>query len=154
MIATDNTKWVSYLQEILDLYNGNNKDGIKGMTPNEVFDDPDYSLALYKNQKEENKKEFKKFPIDIGDTVRIMKGKTKFSKEAQRFSSELYIVNNIEGYKYVVEDLELNKLKRRYKPNELYKVKDLVDRVKKSKNKKNEEKKYKYKLKLNREGLN
>jgi hypothetical protein len=154
MIATDNTKWVSYLQDILDLYNSNNHSGIKDMTPNEVFDDPDYCLALYKNQKSENKKEFKKVSIDIGDTVRIMEGKAKFSKEKQRFSSELYIVNNIEGYKYVVEDLDRNELKRRYKPNELYKVKDLVDRVNKSKNKKKEEKEYRNKLRFDREGLN
>ena len=150
MLTNKTTRWTSFLDKIIDLYNDTPNNGIKNKTPNEVFDDHDYMMGLYENQSKKNRKTFKKVDINVGDTVRIARGKTKFDKETYTFSTELYKVKMIDGYRFVLVDENGDEVKRKYKADELLKVIKTTERVDKETIGK-ADKKHKHKLKLRRE---
>ncbi len=122
------TKWTSFLQDVVDLYNDTPNSGIGNKTPNELFDDYDYALSLHENQKKYNEKEFKKTKIQIGNTVRVALGRGTFEKEKQKFSSEIYKVASIQGYRFILQDEEGKELKRKYRADELLVVKRVEER--------------------------
>lgn len=122
MLAHHTTEWTSFLQDIVDLYNDTEHSGLKGNTPDSVFDDVDYASALYKGQTNHNSK--LKQAIDtklkIGDTVRAMVGKGIFEKEKAKFSTQLYTIDpSSVGLLYTLRDESGNLVKRRYRPSEL-----------------------------------
>lgn len=119
MLENKNLKWTKFLPEIIEAYNDTPHSGLKGSTPNDVYDDEDYLIGLYDAQKKRNAKVFNKIKFNIGDIVRIMLGKMTFEKEKQKFSSELYTVIRQEGYRFVLIDENGEEVKRRYRPIEL-----------------------------------
>jgi len=129
MLENQTTKWTSFIDDIVELYNDTPNVGIKNMTPNEVFDDYDYSSALHENQQKENQAKFDKVKIKVGDRVRLALGKGTFEKEKQKFSTEIYKVKSISGYRFVIEDESDKELKRKYRADELQIVKSVEDKI-------------------------
>jgi hypothetical protein len=129
MLTNNTTKWTDFLDEIIELYNDSPNSGLKGSTPNEVFDDRDYSEILYKNQKKYNQKINDSLSIKTGDTVRAIVGKGIFEKEKARFSLDLYTVMGQEGYRFILKDEKGQQVKRKYRPSELKVVKTVTDRL-------------------------
>jgi hypothetical protein len=115
MLIHDDFKWTSYLDKVVELYNDTSHQGIKDMTPNEVFDDYAYMLGLYKGQKKANQEVNKSYDLKAGDKVRAMVGKGTFDKEKARFSQEIYVIKQQIGYKFIIADIDTGKiLKRKY----------------------------------------
>ena len=135
MLAHEDLKWTTYIHKLIDLYNDTSNNGIKDMTPNEVFDDYDYMIGLYKGQKSYNKEVSESFDLKVGDQVRIMLGKGTFEKEKQKFSSEIYTIIERVCYKYILKDEKGNAVKRKYRPSELLKVTKVTERLGKVKEK-------------------
>ena len=134
MLINDDFKWTSYLDKVVDLYNDTAHQGLKNMTPNEVFDDFDYMLGLYKGQKKYNSKVNESFDLKPGDKVRAMVGKGTFEKEKARFSQEIYTVQEQIGYKFKIADSDTGKtLKRKYRSSELIKIGEVTERIGKTK---------------------
>jgi hypothetical protein len=148
----DNTKWTKWLHKIIDLYNNTPNSGIKDMTPNEVYDDYDYCLKLYENQKKKNNKVFSDVDLKVNDKVRVLKDKKEFGKEQQRFSSEIYTIIGIKGYKFKLQDEDGDDVSRLYKPDELQKIKKVNKRIS-SKAKDKDEEKDRNERRLMREGI-
>lgn len=129
MMQNETLKWSEFLGEIIKTYNDTPHSGIKNNTPNEVYDDEDFAKAINDAKANENTKEFKKVDLDVGDKVRAMLGKKTFEKEKQKFSTELYTIIDIVGYKFQLTDEDGKVLKRLYRPIELQKVKNVSNRV-------------------------
>lgn len=119
MLAHETTRWTHFLPTILELYNSTPHTGIKNMSPDEVYDDYDYMMGLYKGQSAHNERANSKIKIKHGDRVRAMVGKGIFEKEKAKFSIEVYTVVRQEGYRFVLEDDNGHEVKRRYRPSEL-----------------------------------
>jgi hypothetical protein len=133
MLEHDDFKWTKYIGKLIELYNDMPHQGIKDMTPNEVFDDYDYMKGLYKGQKKHNQTVNDSFDLKPGDTVRAILGKGTFEKEKQKFSSELYTVKEQLGYRFILIDEAGKIVKRKYRANELLKVNKVVNRLSKKK---------------------
>ena len=131
MLAHKDLKWTKYLGKIIDLYNDTSNSGIKDSTPNEVFDDHDYMIGLYKGQKKHNEKVNESYDLEPGDRVRAMVGKGIFEKEKAKFSTTIYTISEQVGYRFVLVDEDGKTVKRKYRAGELLKVKGNVeDRIK------------------------
>ena len=150
MLEHDDFKWIGYIYKLVELYNDMPHQGIKDMTPNEVFDDYDYMIGLYKGQRKHNQTVNDSFDLKPGDTVRALLGKGTFEKEKQKFSSELYTIKEQSGYRFVLKDEAGKTVKRKYRPGELLKVDKVKDRL--STKKKEVETEHK-KIKAVRKGL-
>ena len=72
MLIHDDFKWTKYIDKITELYNDTPNQGIDNNTPEEVFDDYDYMVGLYKGQKQYNREVNKSFGLELGDKVRAM----------------------------------------------------------------------------------
>lgn len=130
MLAHNNLKWTKFVGSLVQLYNDSPNQGIKDMTPDEVYDDVEYMQGLYKGQMKYNKRVNESFPFEAGDKVRAMMGKGVFEKEKARFSSEIYTVQGQVGYRFQLEDESGNLVKRKYRAGELIMVKgDVKDRL-------------------------
>jgi len=123
MLSQDTTKYIKELQNLVNNYNDTPHSSLpKNKTPNEIFDDEDALKSLKSKLEQHNEKLNHKIDLDTGDLVRIATEKNIFEKEKIAFSKELYIVSDVDGYKYKVMDLQGNELKRKYKYFELLKV--------------------------------
>ena len=72
MLIHDDFTWTKYIDKIIELYNDTPNQGIDNNTPEEVFDDYDYMVGLYKGQKQYNREVNKSFGLELGDKVRAM----------------------------------------------------------------------------------
>lgn len=123
MLEYKTTKWTSFLNKLIDLYNDTPHGAFKNhSTPNEVYDDEEYSKKLFEGQRRKNNKIVNEF--SSGDQVRLLLGKSKFEKEKARYSTEIYTVFQKIGYR-----LQIENVKRLYRPSELLMVKDVTDRI-------------------------
>jgi hypothetical protein len=132
MLAHDSVKWTLWLKDIIKLYNDVPNAGIKDMTPNEVFDDEDYSEKLFEAQSKQNEKIKETIPLKVGDSVRAALGKRIFEKEREKFSKEIYTIASTRGYRYTLRDENGKIGRRRYRAQDLLPVtsKAVVDRIK------------------------
>lgn len=122
MLEEENLKWTDYLDDVIDTYNNSQHRSLKNDTPNEVYDDDDYSSRIHEAQSKKNKKNFNEYDLQIGDKVRHLLGKNIFEKEKQKYSTEIYEIVSREGYRYKLKGEDGEDLKRLYRPNELQKV--------------------------------
>jgi hypothetical protein len=114
--------WKNALKKAVRLYNNTEHSGIKGYTPNEVFEDRDYTEAKYLGDKRYNQKVFDKVlqKIQVGSRVRILNDRKTFQKEGPAYSKKVYIVASIKGYRFeLVNEQDGKPLERLYKPDEL-----------------------------------
>ena len=116
-------RWASALPEILELYNDTPHSSLKGNSPNEVYDDDDFMDGMHKGQRKQNEKVWDAVELGKGDTVRVLLGRATFGKERQNWSTELYTVQEQEGYRFRLVDEDGNEVPRLYKPGELLRVK-------------------------------
>jgi len=142
MVSDDDFEWTRYLDEIIDLYNNTTHQGLKDMTPNEVFLDYDYMVGLSKGQKKYNKDVNETFDLKQNDKVRAIVGKEKFQKEKANFSKEIYTIVKQVGYKFEIQGEDGKILSRKYRPSELLKIGEVKERLTSSK-KEDEEDKHK-----------
>jgi hypothetical protein len=114
-------KWKSALRRAITLYNNTEHSGLAGATPNEMFDDYDFSYAKYKADQKYNRDIFNKVlrNINVGTKVRILKDRKKFQKEGAVYSKHVYTVASIVGYRFVLHNDRGEELVRKYKPDEL-----------------------------------
>ena len=125
MLEYNTDKWSNELLPLTRLYNNTPHSGINDSTPNEVFDDEDFSQKLFEGQVKKNQKLDAEVDIPIGETVRLMEGKMQFQKEKAAWTTSLHTIEDKVGYSYKVSGV-----KRLYRPGELLVVKDKVtDRI-------------------------
>ena len=117
------------IQSIIDMYNDSPHRGIKGKTPNQVWNDTKEQNIQNMKDTINNDKLFNKLTLAIGDTVRVLENKDKFDKGSAQFSKELYEVHDRIGYSFKVKDSDGNVKRRRYKPHELIQVVNITDNI-------------------------
>ena len=100
MTSENSARWIDYLQDVAAHLNAKKSKKLYGLSPNEAHlkSNEEYLRALYLKKYKEYKNKFKNqkpsfFP---GDTVRILKNKTVFTRGyTPAFSRELYTVKCI-----------------------------------------------------------
>ena len=115
------------IQSIINMYNDSPHRGIKGKTPNQVWNDTNEQNIQNMKDTINNDRLFNKLTLGIGDTVRVLENKNKFDKGSAQFSKELYEVHDRIGYSFKVKDSDGNVKRRRYKPHELLQVVNMTD---------------------------
>ena len=124
-IDENNTlKWTQFLPEILEEYNDAPHSGLRGMSPNDVYDDIQYMKGLHEAQIKKNAKIMKSYDIEEGDLVRTVEGKGIFEKEKPKFSKSVHEVVGREGNRFV-----LHAERRKYRPTELKKIGEVSDKI-------------------------
>ena len=127
------------------MYNDSPHRGIKGKTPNQVWNDTNEQNIQNMKDTISNDKLFNKLTLGIGDTVRVLENKNKFDKGSAQFSKELYEVHDRIGYSFKVKDSDGNVKRRRYKPHELLQVVNMTDVINTDRVKREEKSTNKYK---------
>jgi hypothetical protein len=130
MLVHRDLAWTKFLPELISLYNETAHAGLKDATPDEVFDDTDYTTAQHKGDVAKNQAANESFHLPPGTTVRIMMGKELYGKEKARFSTELYTVLRQVGYRFELADESGKPVRRKYRPAELLKVTAVTERMK------------------------
>jgi hypothetical protein len=133
------------IQSIINMYNDSPHRGIKGKTPNQVWNDTNEQNIQNMKDTISNDKLFNKLTLGIGDTVRVLENKNKFDKGSAQFSKELYEVHDRIGYSFKVKDSDGNVKRRRYKPHELLQVVNMTDVINTDRVKREEKSTNKYK---------
>lgn len=110
-IATNQTDWVAVLPQMVTNYNSTFHKTIKAK-PIDVFEG-----------KEKNHQQYKILPqaFKLGEMVRRIEERNIFTKgDQQYYSSEVYRISNVKGFKYELTDISSGKsLPRFYKSYEL-----------------------------------
>ena len=127
-VVSKQTSFPEMIDKIINTYNNQPHRTIKS-TPNEMFDD--VSKQNFNNQKDKefNKNELKKNNISIGAEARILESKGKLEKGSQKYSTDLYKLVEREGNRFIVQDSEGDKLRRKLKPSEIQVVKQLDNKI-------------------------
>jgi hypothetical protein len=153
VLANDDPAWVEHIDKIVNLYNNMPHSGIGGQTPNEVYDSNELTGEQYLNGMKHNGKV--QVNIPIGSNVRIVLKKGKYDKESNRWSTEIYKVVEQVSQKYILEDANGNKEKRKFKSFELQVInpKNLIEDIVKGDKVKDTVKKQKTVRQLRAEGI-
>ena len=122
MLEENTPKFIDVLHDLVENYNETPHSGINNKTPDDVYANEEYQKTYYRKAMEHNAKLQNKIDLEIGDYVRKAVGKTKFEKEKQTFSKELYVIFDIDGYKYKIMDTSGHLLGGRFKYVELQKI--------------------------------
>jgi len=127
-VVSKQTSFPEMLDKIINTYNNQPHRTIKS-TPNEMFND--VSKQNFNNQKDKefNKNELKKNNINIGAEARILESKGKLEKGSQKYSMDLYKLVEREGNRFIVQDSEGDKLRRKLKPSEIQVVKQVDNKI-------------------------
>ena len=100
MTSENSAKWIHLLDDVANHINNKSSPRLFGMTPNQAYmkENEEYLRSQYLREYKEYKKKFKlqKPKFVPGDTVRILKNKTVFTRGYEpAFSRELYTVASI-----------------------------------------------------------
>ena len=111
MRANKSVAWVDYLEDAVSNYNDSFHRGIK-TTPNKMTSED----VAHKHKEDVFKTNslLDNINIKIGDEVRIKLSKKQFDKEGQNWSTEIYIVDSMEGLKYRVKSMNGELQKKKY----------------------------------------
>lgn len=118
----DDPMFIDNLDDIVEIYNNTPHASLGNNTPNKVFKNEDLQKKIHNEAVEHNAKLREKVNLDIGDYVRKSLDKGKFEKEKQTFSKTIYVIYDIDGYRYILMDSSGNIDDRRYKYTELLKL--------------------------------
>lgn len=128
MLLKKTTRYIDVLDELVMNYNTTPHSSIGNKTPNDLYNDEDAMKRLQEKLEDHNKKLNSTINLETGDLVRVALNKGKFDKENITFSKEIYLINEVDGYKYRVMTTEGVEIPRKYKYFELLKVdEDKVD---------------------------
>ena len=127
-VVSKQTSFPEIIDKVINTYNNQPHRTIKS-TPNEMFND--VSKQNFNNQKDKefNKNELKKNNIAIGAEARILESKGKLEKGSQKYSTDLYKLVEREGNRFIVQDSEGDKLRRKLKPSEIQVVKQVDNKI-------------------------
>jgi hypothetical protein len=135
----------SMINKIVTMYNDSPHRGLKGKTPNE-------SWVNINEQKDRNREEtiyndriFNRLDTEIGDAVRVLETKGQFDKGSNKFSKDVYEINERVGYSYKVKDSDGTVKRRRYKPNELQTIENVENTIDRDRIKRDDKNDNKYK---------
>lgn len=118
----DDPQFIDNLDELVEIYNTTPHTSLKNKTPDDVFEDKKLQKMIYNEAVSHNAELHQKVNLDIGDYVRKSLDKGKFDKEKQTFSKTIYVIQDIDGYKYILMDSSGNVDERRFKYSELLKI--------------------------------
>ena len=126
-VVSKQTSFPEILEKV-NTYNNQPHRTIKS-TPNEMFND--VSKQNFNNQKDKefNKNVISKNNISIGAEARILESKGKLEKGSQKYSTDLYKLVEREGNRFIVQDSEGDKLRRKLKPSEIQVVKQVDNKI-------------------------
>ena len=122
------TSFSTILDKVIITYNSQPHRTIK-TTPNEMYNDINKQIFNFEKDKEYNRNVLDKNNISIGAEARILETKDKLEKGNQKFSLDLYKLVGREGNRFMVENAEGEKLRRRLKPAELQVVKTVDSKI-------------------------
>ena len=122
MLEENTPKFIDVLDDLVENYNDTPHSGISNKTPDDVYADEKYQKEYYEKALSHNASLQKKIDLEIGDYVRKSITKTKFEKEKQTFSKEIYVIYDIDGYKYRLMDMNGHLVSGRFKYVELQKI--------------------------------
>ena len=124
-VISKQTAFSEILDKVINTYNNQPHRTIK-TTPNEMFNNVDKQNFNYDNDREYNRNLLKKKNITIDAEARILESKGKLDKGSQKYSIDLYKLVGREGNRFIVQDAEGDKLRRKLKPSELQVIKNLI----------------------------
>jgi len=127
-VVSKQTSFPEMLDKIINTYNNQPHRTIKS-TPNEMFNDVSKQNFNYDNDREFNRNVLKKNNITIGAEVRILESKGKLEKGSQKYSTDLYKLVEREGNRFIVQDSEGDKLRRKLKVSEIQVVKQVDNKI-------------------------
>jgi hypothetical protein len=119
------------LDKVIYTYNNQVHRTIKA-TPNDMFTNIDKQNFNFEKDKEYNRNIINNSNISIGAEARILESKGKLEKGSQKFSVDLYKLIGREGNRFMVENSDGEKLRRRLKPAELQVVKTVESKIDKN----------------------
>jgi hypothetical protein len=121
MHVNNTNKYIEDLPKLLDNYNNTIHSRIND-TPNNIDKDPKKIESIRTEAVEHNNAIREKRDIKLNDTVRAIEiPKSRFKKEGQGFSTELYTIAEQVGNKYKIKDSDGNVKPKLYKLHELLK---------------------------------
>jgi hypothetical protein len=127
-VISKQTSFNDILDKVIYTYNNQPHRTLKS-TPNEMFDNIDKQNFNYDKDKEYNRNVINNNNISIGAEARILESKGKLEKGNQKFSIDLYKLVGREGNRFIVENDEGEKLRRRLKPAELQIIKSVDTKI-------------------------
>ena len=119
------------LDKVIYTYNNQVHRTIKA-TPNDMFKNIDKQNFNFEKDKQYNRNIISKSNISIGAEARILESKGQLEKGSQKFSVDLYKLVGREGNRFMVENSDGEKLRRRLKPAELQVVKTVESKIDKN----------------------
>jgi hypothetical protein len=127
-VISKQTSFSEILDKVINTYNNQPHRTIKS-TPNEMFNNVDKQNFNYDNDREFNRNVLNKNNITIGAEARILESKGKLDKGSQKYSIDLYKLVGREGNRFIVQDAEGDKLRRKLKPSELQVIKKVDSKI-------------------------
>ena len=97
-----------------------------------MFNNIDKQNFNFEKDKQYNRNIISKSNISIGAEARILESKGQLEKGSQKFSVDLYKLIGREGNRFMVENSDGEKLRRRLKPAELQVVKNVESKIDKN----------------------
>ncbi|PNH09165.1 hypothetical protein TSOC_004210 [Tetrabaena socialis] len=122
MLANDTTKFVDVLPDLVDNYNTTPHSSLGNSTPSQIFGDLDRQREMYNELTQHNDALEQTIDLSEGDYVRKRTDRGRFDKETATFSSDIYVIEGIEGRKYVIVGADGKTIAHRYKYHELMRV--------------------------------
>lgn len=96
---------------------------------NDIKKDTETQIINNEKSKNFNENVFKKNKLDTGAEARILESKGKLSKGSQKYSVDTYRLIGREGNRFIVEDSDGERLRRRLKPSEIQVVKATENKI-------------------------
>ena len=127
-VVSKQTSFSEVVDKVINTYNNQPHRTIKS-TPNEMFNDVSKQIFDNHKDKEDNRIELKKNNVNIGAEARILESKGKLEKGSQKYSLDLYKLVEREGNRFIVQDSDGDKLRRKLKPSEIQVVKQVDNKI-------------------------
>ena len=127
-VVSKQTSFPEIIDKVIKTYNNQPHRTIKS-TPNEMFNDVSKQNFNNEKDKEYNRNKLKDNNISIGSEARILESKGKLEKGSQKYSIDLYKLVGREGNRFIVQDSEGEKLRRKLKPSEIQVIKQVDNKI-------------------------
>lgn len=128
VVQSRDKKWTRYLSTIVDLYNSAPHLALGNKAPNDLYGNLKALCALNAKNKRHNQhvSNADMERLHVGDHVRVALAKRNpFSKESNRYSKTVYKIYGRDGYHFVLERMNGNKVSQKYMAAELLRVDDV-----------------------------
>ena len=119
MATHETTKFINILPALVDNYNDTPHTSLKNKTPDDLWGDEKLQLKYFNKLTDYNEDLSNDIDLDVGDDVRKRVDRGRFDKETANFSSEIYVIYEKVGNKYVIVSEDGVIQPRKYKYFEL-----------------------------------